>query len=305
MADAATVECVVVTHDALPWIEQALDSVATLHTVVVDNASRDGTPDVVRQRFPGVTVVEQANLGLCAGWNRGLTETTAEFVLVLNADAWLLGDGLDRLLDVAARHPRAGVIVPRLENTDGSLQRSVRGFPTPWRIATEYLYLRKLGPRTRALNAFYASGFAHDEERVVEWAMGACMLVRREAFDDTGPFDERYFLFSEEVDWMRRARDRGWSCVFTPAARCVHVGGASHGGRLFRENVKGQLRYLELHEGRRAAERARRIMWFGTTLRGLVLRGADRNRAREAARWLGSGSVADLLSRSAKHQPPA
>jgi GT2 family glycosyltransferase len=295
MADAPRVECVVVTFDALPWIERALASTSGIRTVVVDNGSRDGTPAFVRERFPGVTVIEQENRGLCAGWNRGLAATRASHVLVLNADAWLLENGLEALLDTADRHPRAGVVVPRLENPDGTLQRSVRGFPSVWRIATEYLYFRKLGPRTRALNAFYAAGFAHDEERVVDWAMGACMLLRRAALDDVGSFDERFFLFSEETDWMRRAADRGWSCVFTPSARCVHVGGASHGGRLWQENVKGLLRYLTLHEGRRSAERARRILRLGVTLRGWARRGEAGAQARDVARWLASGPVERLL----------
>ena len=108
--------------------------------------------------------------------------------------------------------------------------------------------------------------------------MGACLLLRRAALAEVGGFDERFFLFSEEVDWCRRAADRGWSVVFTPRRECVHVGGASHGGRLFRENVKGHLRYLSLHEGHRAAERARRMMRVALTLRGLALS----RRARDA-----------------------
>ena len=215
---------------------------------------------------------------------------------MLNADAWLGAGALDALLAALERHPRAGAVVPRLENTDGSLQRSVRGFPTPWRIATEYLYVRKLLPGTRLGDAFYGAGFAHDVEREVEWAMGACMLVRRDAFDDVGLYDERYFLFSEEVDWYRRAADRGWTCVFVPDARCVHVGGASHGGRLFRENVRGLLLYLDLHEGRAAAERGRKVLLAGTTVRGLVLRGERREQVRDVARWLRSGDVGELLS---------
>ena len=166
----------------------------------------------MRERFPAVRLVESENRGLAAGWNRGVAETSGEYVLILNADAWLVGDAAERLVDAADRHPRAALVGPRLRNPDGSLQRSVRGFPTLWRLATEYLYLRKLAPRSQALNAFYAGGFAHDAERTVEWVMGSCMLVRRAAFEEVGPFDERYFLFSEEVDWMRRATDRGWSC---------------------------------------------------------------------------------------------
>jgi N-acetylglucosaminyl-diphospho-decaprenol L-rhamnosyltransferase len=297
MADAPRrVACVVVTHDARAWVERCLASVAVAETVVVDNASSDGTPDLVRERFPHVRVVECPNDGLAAGWNRGIAETEAEHVLVLNADAWLVDDALARLVDAADRRPRAAAVAPRLLNPDGTLQRSVRGYPTLWRLATEYLYLRKLGPRTRALNAFYGAGFDHGSEREVDWVMGACFLVRRSAYDAVGPFDERYFLFSEEVDWMRRATDAGWSVVFTPGATCVHVGGATHGGRMFRENVRGHLRYLSLHGRPDEAERARRLMRASLVVRGRLYRGERGRLYREAAAWLGSGDVESLLA---------
>jgi N-acetylglucosaminyl-diphospho-decaprenol L-rhamnosyltransferase len=296
MADRDDAACVVVTYDALPWIERCLESVVGTETVVVDNGSTDGTVDVVRERFPDVRVVQTENRGLAAGWNRGLAETSAAHVLVLNADAWLVGDALAALVDAARRHPRAALVAPRLLNPDGSLQRSVRGFPTLWRIATEYLYLRKLAPRSRAFNAFYGAGFDHASEREVEWVMGACVLVRRTAFEDVGPFDESYFLFSEEVDWMKRAADRAWSVVFTPEARCVHVGGAAHGGRLFRENVRGHLRYLALHGRPGEAERARRMLRASLLVRGRLHRGERARLYREVAGWLGSGDVEALLA---------
>ena len=297
MADAdARAACVVVTYDALPWIEQCLESVAEVDTVVVDNGSGDGTVDVVRERFPAVRVIESENRGLSAGWNTGIRATASEHVLLLNADAWLLDGALSALVAAADRHPRAAAIGPRLENRDGTLQRSVRGYPTAWRLATEYLYLRKLAPRSRALNAFYGAGFDHAREREVEWLMGACLLVRRAVFDEVGPFDERYFLFSEEVDWMRRAADRGWSVVFTPDARCVHVGGAAHGGRHFRENVGGHLRYLSLHGRPGEAERARRLLRASLLVRGRLYRGERGRLYREAAAWLGSGDAESLLA---------
>ena len=297
MADAdARAACVVVTYDALPWIEQCLESVAEVDTVVVDNGSGDGTVDVVRERFPAVRVIESENRGLSAGWNTGIRATASEHVLLLNADAWLLDGALSALVAAANRHPRAAAIGPRLENRDGTLQRSVRGYPTAWRLATEYLYLRKLAPRSRALNAFYGAGFDHAREREVEWLMGACLLVRRAVFDEVGPFDERYFLFSEEVDWMRRAADRGWSVVFTPDARCVHVGGAAHGGRHFRENVGGHLRYLSLHGRPGEAERARRLLRASLLVRGRLYRGERGRLYREAAAWLGSGDAESLLA---------
>ncbi len=294
--DRRRVACVVVTHDALPWIERCLASVAGTTTVVVDNGSSDGTPDAVRERFPQVRVIESSNDGLAAGWNRGIAETDAEHVLVLNADAWLVEDALTRLVEAADRHPRAAAIGPRLLNPDGTLQRSVRGYPTLWRLSTEYLFLRKLAPRSRALNAFYGAGFDHESECEVEWVMGACFLLRRSAYDEVGPFDERYFLFSEEVDWMRRVADAGWSVVFTPGARCVHVGGAAHGGRMFRENVRGHLRYLSLHGRPGEAEKARRLLRISLVARGRLYRGERGRVYRETAAWLGSGDVESLLA---------
>ena len=294
--DRSRVTCVVVTYDALPWIERCLASVAGTETVVVDNGSTDGTTDAVRERFPQVRIVQTENRGLAAGWNRGIAETDAEHVLVLNADAWLVEHALARLVEAADRHPRAAAVGPRLLNPDGTLQRSVRGYPTLWRLATEYLYLRKLAPGSRALNAFYGAGFDHESEREVEWVMGACFLLRRSAYEEVGPFDERYFLFSEEVDWMRRAADVGWNVVFTSSARCVHVGGAAHGGRMFRENVRGHLRYLSLHGRPGEAEKARKLLRASLLARGRLYRGERGRLYREAASWLGSGDVEALLT---------
>jgi GT2 family glycosyltransferase len=288
---ADDVSVVVVTHDALPWIERCLESVAGYETVVVDNASSDGTPAFVRERFRSVRVLERENRGLAAGWNAGIRETARSYVFVLNADAWLArDDSLDVLVDVADEHPRAAVVGPRLRYPDGGLQTSVRAFPTPWRLATEYLFLRKLAPRSRAFNAFYAAGFDHSREREVEVVMGAAMLVRRAAIEDVGLLDEDFFLFSEETDWCYRFARGGWVVVFTPLAEIVHVAGAAHRGRMFRENARGNLRFVLKHQGEDAAERARRVLLVGSLLR------APRDRQfLEIARWLRSGRVRELL----------
>ena len=285
------VAVVVVTYNALPYVERSLESVGERETVVVDHGSTDGTLELVRERFPNVRVMEQENRGLAAGWNRGIHETSTPFVLVLNADAWLVGNADEQLVSFAQRHERAAFVAPRLLNPDGTLQPSVRAFPTPWRLATEYLFLRKLAPRSKTLNAFYGAGFRHDEVREIDFAKGAAFLLRRAAFDDVGPFDESFFLFSEETDWCYRARKAGWEVVFNPGAEAVHVGGASwrpESGTLFREQVRGHLRFLAKHRGRKTEDRARRILLAGLRLRGLVFRG-DRGRVyREAADWLQS-----------------
>jgi hypothetical protein len=297
MASESRLAAVVVTYDALPWIEPCLYSLRGVETVVVDNGSRDGTVDFVRDRFPEVRLVEAENRGLGAGWNIGLRETSSRYALLLNADAWLLEGALDRLVDFADTRPRAAVVGPRLLNQDGTLQRSVRGFPTLWRLATEYFFLRKLAPGSSVLNAFYAGGFDHDEVQEVEVVMGACMLVRRKAVEQVGYCDEDYFLFSEETDWCFRFREVGWEVVFFPGAECVHVRGAAHGGRLYRENLRGHLLFLWKHRGPKTAERARRLLLAALRLRSVVFRGERGRVYREAAEWLSSGDVAALLER--------
>ena len=292
-----TVAAVVVTYDALPWIEQCLDSLAGVETIVVDNGSSDGTVAFVRERYPHIRLVESENRGLGAGWNIGLRATTSTYALLLNADAWLADGALERLVAFAETRQRAAVVGPRLRNPDGTLQRSVRGFPTLWRLATEYFFLRKLAPRSAVFNGFYAGGFDHDAVREVEVVMGACMLLRRQAVEQVGFCDEDYFLFSEETDWCFRFRQAGWEVVFFPGAECVHVRGASHSGQLYRENLRGHLLFLTKHRGPRVAERARRLLLASLRIRGALFRG-DRGRAyRAGAAWLASADAATLVGR--------
>ena len=289
---------VVVTFNALPWVEQALESVRGHETIVVDHGSTDGTLELVRERFPDARVIEQENKGLGGGSNAGMRLAAGDWFLLLNSDAWATEGALERLVAFGEAHPEAAVVGPRLRYPDGSLQRSVRGFPTLWRLATEYLFLRKLAPRSRAFNAFYGDGFAHDEPYEAEFLMGSVLLVRREAADTVGLFDEDFFMFSEETDWLYRFRQAGWKVLFTPDAEFVHVGGATTKkgwGPMFREQVRGHIRFLDKHRGRREAERARRLLLVSLRLRGWALPRAARPHLRGhralAGRLVGRGAA--------------
>jgi len=131
--------------------------------------------------------------------------------------------------------------------------------------------------------------------READYLFGACLLVRRDAVDSIGGFDEDFFLMSEEVDWCYRFRQAGWKVLFYPGAEAFHVLTSSVSPAQFRRLVQGHLRFLRKHQGLRTAERARRVMLWALRLRGLLFRG-ERGRAyRDAARWLGSGRTASLL----------
>ncbi|HEU5372057.1 MAG TPA: glycosyltransferase family 2 protein [Gaiellaceae bacterium] len=285
------VSVVVVTYNALPWLEQCLESVRGHEVVVVDHGSNDGTLSFVRERFPDVRIVVQENKGMGGGNNAGMRVATGRYFFLLNSDAWVLGDGLERLAAYAEAHPEAAVVGPRLRNRDGTLQRSVRAEPTLWRLATEYLFLRKLAPRTNLLNPLYVGGFDHETETEADWLFGAALLVRREAADAVGLFDEDFFMFSEEVDWMTRFRRAGWKVLFFPGAEVVHVGGASHGGGMYVENLRGHLRFFAKQRGPKEAERVRKLLLWSLRLRALVLR---RDVYREGVRFLSSGDAATL-----------
>jgi N-acetylglucosaminyl-diphospho-decaprenol L-rhamnosyltransferase len=291
---APDVTVVVVTWNALPWLERCLESVRGRDVVVVDHGSTDGTLELVRERYPDVRVIEQENRGMGGGNNAGMRIARGRYFFLLNSDAWVVGDGLDALVAFADAHPEAAVVGPRLLNTDGTLQRSARGEPTLWRLATEYLFIRRLAPRTRLLNPLYRGDFAHDRTEEVDWLFGAALLVRREAADAVGLFDEEFFMFSEEVDWLTRFRRAGWKVLFFPGAEVVHVGGASHGGRLYVENLRGHLRYLAKHRGLKEAERGRRLLLWSLRLRALVLR---RDEYRDGVKFLSSGDARSLLSK--------
>jgi N-acetylglucosaminyl-diphospho-decaprenol L-rhamnosyltransferase len=286
---------IVVSFNALPWLERCLESVAGHETIVVDHGSTDGSLELVRSRFPETRVLEQANRGMGAGNNAGMRVADGRYFFLLNPDAWVSGDAIEQLVAFADAHPDAAVVGPRLLNPDGSLQRSARGFPSVWPLATEYLFIRKLAPRSRLLNPLYAGGFDHDEACEVDWVVGAALLVRREAADAVGLFDEAFFMFSEEADWLFRFRQAGWTVWFYPGAEVVHVGGASHGGRIYVENLRGHLRFLAKHRGAREAERARRLLLWSLRLRLLLFRGERRQAYREGARFLASADVRSLV----------
>jgi GT2 family glycosyltransferase len=298
------ISVIIASHNTRIHLERCLAAFDdTQELIVVDTGSTDGSQELVRERFPQVDLVElDANPGYGGALNEGIARSSGAYLLLMNADAWPFADAAEQLVEFAEGEPRAGIVGPRLLNPDGTLQPSVRGFPTIWRLATEYFFLRWLAPRSRALNAFYAYGFDHRSRRDAEFLVGAVLLVRRQVVAEIGDFDTSFFMFNEEVDFCYRARLAGWNVVFWPGAEFVHVGGASTTQvwpRMYREQLRSHLRFLAKHHGLRQAERTRSLLIAAMRLRSLVFAAAGRRErrrlSRDAASWLASGDVPSLL----------
>ena len=184
--------------------------------LVHDNASTDGTPDRVLEDVPEADVeVAAGNLGFAAGVNRLVERSGAPWLLLLNSDAWPDPGALTLLLEAAESADRVAAVAPRLETPDGRLEESTHPFPSLRVAALSAIGLRRIVQ------------WQHDEARPVDWAVGAALLLRREAIDDVGRFDERYFMYSEDLDWCWRAHRRGWTVHLEPAAVVRHVGNVS------------------------------------------------------------------------------
>jgi GT2 family glycosyltransferase len=194
--------------------------------VVVDNASSDGSAEMVATRFPAVKLIRNAqNLGFAAAVNQGIRASAAPYVLLLNSDATLDDGALALMARHLQTHDRAAAVGGTLLHADGTFQGSYADFPT---LLGEVLLMSGLS-RWLLPKTYPSYGEAESQrQRDVDWVCGAFVLIRRQALDEVGLLDEAYFMYSEEVDWCYRARQRGWTIAFLPNARAVHLVGGSY-----------------------------------------------------------------------------
>jgi len=195
---------------------------------VVDNASVDDSVPMVEKEFPWVhLIVNSENLGFTRANNQALRRARGRYLMLLNPDTRLVEDALARMLAFMEQNPTVGLLGPQLRYGDGSLQSSRRRFPTLAMALMESTLLEQWFPHNRWARAYRLEDEPSDHIQDVDWVTGACMLVRRQVLETVGLLDERFFMYSEELDWCRRIAQAGWRVVYFPQAIVVHYEGKS------------------------------------------------------------------------------
>ncbi len=248
---------VIVNWNVKALLEKALLAVqkyppnAPYEVFVVDNASADGSIDMVREKFPGVTAIASpVNLGFAEGNNVALKLVKGKYVLLLNPDTEVGPGALQAYIDFFQEHPKAGAVGVKLLNTDGTLQRSCKSFPS-WRtLLWSAFFLDVLFPKSPIFGEYEMTYWAHDTERQVDQPMGAALCVRKEVMDTIGLMDKIFFMYFDEVDWCYRIKKAGYEIWFTPRASITHHWGKSTSQAQLNMNRawhKSFLLYLKKH----------------------------------------------------------
>jgi N-acetylglucosaminyl-diphospho-decaprenol L-rhamnosyltransferase len=271
------VSVLIVSFNTCQLTLEAIGSVvgeSSVEIIVVDNASADDSARAISERFPSVRLIRsEINVGFAGGVNRAAQCARGAALLALNSDARLEPDALQRLLELLDSEPRAALVSPALFYPDGRPQASAFRFPGLMQVALDVHPIDRL-METRLNGRIHAT-----RPTPIDHPLGACMLIRRAAWDDVGPLDEGYFMYMEEVDWCRRAHGRGWQVWYHPGARAIHHAAASTSQQpdaMFTRLWLARLRYYRRFHG----PAYNRVVHF------LVRVGLPRHRRADVARQL-------------------
>jgi GT2 family glycosyltransferase len=235
MTGEPCVSVIVVTYRSRDFIAACLESVFRTGDEwiadcwVVDNASRDGTADMVRETFPlAHLIAHQENAGFGRAVNVAARQAQGEFLFILNPDTVVEAGAIGELVNFLRYRPQAGACGPKVIGPDGSFRRDCRrGFPTPMNALGYFTGLDRAFPASRTLGGYHRRWLSPDVEVTTDCLSGSCLLVRRNSFEMIGGFDSQYFLFGEDIDLCWKLRQAGQEIWYVPAARVIHAKGAS------------------------------------------------------------------------------
>lgn len=242
---------IIVNWNACDLLQRCLQAVYTtagdldLEVLVLDNHSGDNSVALVRDRFPQARLIEnQENIGFARANNQGMQLARGAYYLLLNTDAFLHAGALETMVRFMEENPETGAAGCKLFYEDGSLQRSCTSFPTLSTELWQVLWLDRLFPRHPLFGKYWMTYWNFNDSRQVDSILGACMLLRREAIDQVGMFDESYFMYSEETDLCYRLKRAGWQVRFIPHASATHIWGGTS------KRIQEETTFLRLYKSR-------------------------------------------------------
>jgi GT2 family glycosyltransferase len=274
------ISVVIVGWNAKPYLELCLASLAktpprrSMEVLVVDNASTDDSVDMVETKFPWVKLIKSSeNLGFAKGNNMAIRQCQGRYIALVNPDVIVFPGCLDALADFLDENPKVGNVGPRVLNPDLSMQSTCRRFPTLWNN-----FCSATGLSTRFKNSRLFAGehmlyFPHDRTLTVDVLVGCFSMIPREALDAVGLLDEVLFMYGDDVDWCRRARNAGWQVVFYPGAQAIHDRGkitAPYPVRFAVAQQRSILYYWSKHHGFLGSLGIRSIILFHHLMRYVI-----------------------------------
>jgi len=221
---------IIVSYNSEEFISKCLNSFSALNPdldieiIVVDNASQDASGDLIRKDFPGVRLISNsANLGYAKACNQGIKEAKGRYIFILNPDTELSRGSLEAIIRFMDENPRCGILGPKLLDKDGKIQFSCRAFPSySTAFFNRYSLLTKIFPGSRYAQRYLKASWPHDSIQETDWVSGAAMLIRRDCLGQIGNFDERFFMYCEDIDMCQRARENGWQVFYYPYVEFTH-----------------------------------------------------------------------------------
>ena len=253
------ISIIIVSWNAKACLQECLSSLPAAHatksieTIIVDNHSSDGSPEMVEAQFPGVKLIRlNENRGFAAANNIGIRASSGRYLALVNSDVIFLDQCLDKLADYMDQNPTIGISGPRILNRDRTLQFSCRQFPSLWNNFCSLTRVFKVFPRCEWLTGEHLSAFDHNSIRKVDALVGCFLLARKAAVDKFGTLDEGFFIYAEDIDWCKRAWDAGWEVVFYPGTTAIHFRGGSSANDPIRFDLEQQravIRYWKKHHG--------------------------------------------------------
>jgi GT2 family glycosyltransferase len=248
---------VIVNWNVKDLLAQCLTSIYSssnyrdIEVIVIDNASTDGSGEMIKSEFPQVKlIVNKRNCGFAASCNQGIRVAHKPFILFLNPDTVILSLAMERTLDFLKTTPKAGIVGCKILNPDGSLQYSCRSFPSFWNYFFESFFLYKLFPKNHFIGNFYMTNFSYDKIREVDVVLGAFMMCSKKTLDEVGYFDERFFMYSEETDLCYRIREHDFRVYFFPDAEIIHYSRASasqYPTEMFKQDHRSRFLFMRKH----------------------------------------------------------